>query len=156
MQLTDCCRFLICSIRMGGCGVEKFVMNSQETSGGREGGAVHYEFIMYRPPPPSQAVCYEFIMYRTPYILTLRLPTLPSVHPFYFRPRTSLPPTPPPLLFSPSDSPPSPTPIQNVLETICKRRCALTTRIQKGSYDFLITKTIGFLFLYIGFSTLGP
>ncbi len=40
MHLTDCCRFLNCSVRMGGGGVERFVMNSEGISGGggRKGG----------------------------------------------------------------------------------------------------------------------
>jgi hypothetical protein len=81
MHLTDCCRFLNCSVRMGGrgWGVEGYVMNSQATFGGREGGgAVRYEFITSRSPPqevqyefityrsPPQAVQYEFIMYLSP------------------------------------------------------------------------------------------
>ncbi len=35
MHLADRCRFLNCSVRMGG---EGFVMNSEGISGGREGG----------------------------------------------------------------------------------------------------------------------
>jgi hypothetical protein len=41
MHLTDRCRFLNCFVRMGGGGVEGFVMNSQPTSGGR-GGVERY------------------------------------------------------------------------------------------------------------------
>ncbi len=54
MHLADRCRFLNCSARMGGWGVEGFVMNLQATSGGRDGGggAVRYEFITYRSIPP--------------------------------------------------------------------------------------------------------
>jgi hypothetical protein len=53
MHLTDRCRFLNCSVRMGGWDLERYVMNSQPSSWGREVGAVRYEFIMYRSPPPS-------------------------------------------------------------------------------------------------------
>jgi hypothetical protein len=41
MHLTDRCRFLNCSaVRMGGGGVEGFVMNSEGISGAREEGRV--------------------------------------------------------------------------------------------------------------------
>jgi hypothetical protein len=38
MHLTDRCRFINCSVRMRGGGVEGFVMDSEGISGGREGG----------------------------------------------------------------------------------------------------------------------
>jgi hypothetical protein len=69
MHLTDRCRFLNCSVRMGGGGVERYVMNSQPTSRGSGGGGERYvmddffgpkKSLDFQGPPHQTALVIDF------------------------------------------------------------------------------------------------
>jgi hypothetical protein len=84
MHLTDRCRFLNCPIRMGGGGVEGFIMNSVRRYFWGKGGGERC-IMNHNGLPGDRNRC---VMINN-------------------APFPSPPPPPPPLLFSPSNSPPS-------------------------------------------------
>jgi hypothetical protein len=94
LTYTDRCRFLNCSVRMGGGDVDGFVMNSEGIPGMREGGRGALWII-------------TDLLWTGVGALWIHNAPVPVPHP-HLHPSYSPPPTPtlPPLLFSPSDSSP--------------------------------------------------